>query len=106
MTRVTKHATKRIRTRLGLPKHVSEKNADKAFRNGIRHKETTGSLHRYMDFLFFQNQNANNIRIYHNFVYIFAGKTLITVFDLPNKYKKAAARLQDTARRGEIMHEI
>ena len=94
MTHVTKHAMKRTKERLGLPKRVSEKNAEKALLYGIRHKETSGSLHRYIEVLYWKNQAANNIRIYCNSVYIFNDDTLITVFPLPQKYRKTVDRLR------------
>ena len=48
MTRVTNHAARRTKERLGLPKKLSHKNAENALRYGIRHSDTSGSLHRYI----------------------------------------------------------
>lgn len=44
MAHVTSHAAKRTKERLGLPKRVSAKNAEKALQFGIRHSETSGGL--------------------------------------------------------------
>lgn len=94
MAHVTKHAVRRTKERLGLPKRTSEKNAEKALKEGIRHKDTSGSLHRYIEALYWRNQTANNIRIYCNNVYIFHDQTLITIFPLPQKYRKIAEKLR------------
>jgi len=94
MAYVTRHAEKRTRKRIGLPKRVTGKNADKALRDGVRHRDVNGSLRRYVDALYFRNTAGNNIRIYNDFVYIFHNQTLITVFPLPQRYRKAAKKLQ------------
>ena len=94
MAHVTDHAARRTKERLGISKRISEKNADKALQMGIRHSETSGSLHRYITALYWKNQTANNVRIYCENVYIFHNDTLITVFPLPQKYRKTASRLQ------------
>lgn len=97
MTRVTNHAARRTKERLGLPKKLSHKNAANALRYGIRHSDTSGSLNRYISALYWKHETANNVRIYCNNVYIFHGETLITIFPLPQKYRKTAARI--TSRR-------
>ena len=80
MTRVTNHAARRTKERLGLPKKLSHKNAANALRYGIRHSDTSGSLNRYISALYWKHETANNVRIYCNNVYIFHGETLITIF--------------------------
>ena len=96
MTRVTNHAARRTKERLGLPKKLSHKNAENALRYGIRHSDTSGSLNRYISALYWKHETANN-------VYIFHGETLITIFPLPQKYRKTAARInRKTTERGEF----
>lgn len=94
MARVTNHAARRTKERLGISKRLSEKNADKALQMGIRHSDTSGSLHRYITALYWKNQTANNVRIYCDTVYIFHNETLITVFPLPQKYRKTAEQIR------------
>lgn len=84
---VTRHADRRIRQRVGLPRKAVEKNAQAALEHGIRHADTSGSLHRYIAALYWQNESANNTRIYNEQVYIFHDETLITVYPLPAKYR-------------------
>lgn len=38
--------------------------------------------------LFFKNYNANNIRLFGDYAYIFAGETLVTVIPVPANLKK------------------
>lgn len=94
MARVTKHAAKRMKERLGISKRTIEKNAEKALRLGIKHADTSGSLHRYITSLYWKEQTANNARIYCGNVYIFHNETLITVFPLPQRYRKTVERIR------------
>ena len=87
MAQITKHAKQRAKERLGLSKKSALKNTKNALRWGIKHKETCGSLHRYIEALYWKYQTANNIRIYHDAVYIFHDGTLITVYTLPERYR-------------------
>ena len=91
---VTRHADKRIRKRVGLPKSAVQANARKALRYGITHAETTGGLRRYLDYLWHQHETANNMRIYCGNVYIFCDETLVTVWPLPEKFRKRASDLK------------
>lgn len=100
MAHVTNHAAQRTKERLGISKRIAEKNADKALQMGIKHSDTSGSLHRYIASLYWKQQTANNIRIYCDNVYIFHNDTLITVFPLPQKYRKTASKI-----RKEKQHE-
>jgi hypothetical protein len=93
--RVTRHAAKRTRSRLGLPKRSVTKNAESALHYGLTHKETAGSLNRYITGLYLKHKTANNIRIYCDTVYIFQNERLITLFPLPQKYKKTAKALTE-----------
>lgn len=91
---VTKHATKRVRQRNGLSKKSVVSDAQRALEKGIQHKDTSGSLNRYITQLYFKDNTADNIRIYNNSVYIFKGKKLITVFPLPQKYRNTVKNIK------------
>lgn len=93
MTYVTDHAAKRTKERVGLPKRVVWKNAERALSDGIKHGQTRGALRRYLDGLYFKRETANNIRVYCDYVYIFHNEMLITVFPLPKEYKRTADKL-------------
>lgn len=99
---VTRHATKRIRQRLGINKSATERMAEKALESGITHAEAKGKLSRYLDGIFLLNYKPTNLRIYNHSVYLFNGTTLITVLPLPNRFWKYADKLQ---RRKREQHE-
>lgn len=86
MSDVTKHAQKRIRERCGLPKKAVQRMADKALVEGVRHKDTVGALHKWVDGLFLQARNGNNIRLYGNHAFIFHDEILITVINIPPRF--------------------
>ena len=90
MACVTNHAIKRTKERLGLSKKLAAKNAERALTEGIQQKETSGSLNRFMEALYWKNRTANNVRIYCDYVYVFHDSVLITVYPLPQKYRKTA----------------
>lgn len=96
--RITRHASQRIRERVGLPKQAINKNADRALENGLTHKDVSGSVSRYADKLYLQYRTANNIRFYGNQVYLFRNNILITVIPLPQKYRKV---IESIKRKGE-----
>ena len=75
MVYVTDHAAKRSKERLGLPKRVTTKNAERALHYGIKHSETKGALRRYLNAVYLKRETANNIRIYSNNVYIWRRRT-------------------------------
>lgn len=84
---ITNHAKARIKERTSMSKRMVEKNVELAKRNGVSREETSGSLRRYIDSIFYKKKTANNIRIYCGFVYVFSGEVLITAFELPQRYR-------------------
>lgn len=90
---ITRHATLRVRERLGIPKCAVERIVLKALSDGISYSETTGRLRSYLEWLYAQKQDANNIRIKDHYVYLFCEELLITVLHLPPEYRKAADKI-------------
>jgi len=88
MVYITKHAEKRLKERIGLNKKVLQRAAETAYEKGIRHNETIGNLNKWVTAKFFQNTNANNIRLYNDKAWIFAGDRLITVIQIPSSLKR------------------
>jgi len=80
---ITAHAHERGRERLGLHRSALERTAEIALREGFTQADATGQLKRYLDRLYFSQRSANNLRIHGENVYIFAGKTLVTVHPVP-----------------------
>ena len=87
---VTRHADKRTRQRVGVNRSAVQKLAKKALAEGYTRYDFSGSLRRYLDALYHYNPNANNIRVWSEKVWIFDDHTLITVLDLPQRYKNRA----------------
>ena len=88
MVYITKHAEKRLKERIGLNKKALQRAADTAFEKGIRHNETIGNLNKWVTAKFFQNTNANNIRLYNDKAWIFTDDRLITIIQVPASLKK------------------
>lgn len=97
---MTNHSVKRTKERIGLSKKIADKNAQRALEYGVTHSEAKGVLCRYLDKLYLSNGNANNVRVYHRYVYLFRGNTLLTIIPLPNKFYALADKLQK--QKGEI----
>ena len=79
MAKVTKHAKRRMHDRIGITKGIAQKHAGKILREGIKHEDTIGDLHKWMDSEFLKYHTANNMRYYAGRLYIFNGELLITV---------------------------
>ena len=88
--KVTRHADKRMRKRVGINRSAVEKIARRALADGYTRHDFSGSLRRYLDYLYHYNEEANNIRVYAEKVWIFSDNILITVLDLPQRYKNRA----------------
>lgn len=95
---VTRHAEKRLKERMGLSKKSCKRATETAYYKGLRHKETVGNLNKWVTSLYFTNRVANNIRIYGDKAWIFAGRTLLTVLQVPNSLKKSVDEAFDNKR--------
>ena len=92
---ISKHSKKRCKERLGLSKNNTDKVAEKALKNGIHYYDASGSLKRYIGYLYeSHNRIANNIVIYNRNVYIFQNNRLITLIHLPNQYLEISDKIQ------------
>ena len=85
---LTEHAKERYKKRTSLPKRRFEKDAEQALKNGVRFDEVSGGLRRYIDSQHFGSKMQAIIRIYCGRVYVFKDDVLITIFDLPEKYRR------------------
>jgi hypothetical protein len=81
--KLTRHSLKRLKERVGLPKKACQKHAEKAFADGLTHSDMKGQAKRYIDKLYLEHRNANNIRAYGEFIFLFKNNTLITVLNKP-----------------------
>lgn len=92
---LTKHSVDQAKSRLGINRKALQRLADKAYDTGLTHSQVNGSLSRYMDRLWFHGCKTNNMRVYGEYIYLFAGETLITILKIPNKYKSYIKELKD-----------
>lgn len=83
MINVTEHAEKRAKERCGWSRSAIHRMAEKAFESGVTHSETRGKLHRYLSKIYMKEKNTNNLRVYGSNIFLFAGHTLITVYNIP-----------------------
>lgn len=92
---VSKHATKRCRKRLGVPKKAVPRLAEKALDIGQHRADFVGSFRRYLDKVYMKKgQHANNMRVYNSHLFLFAGYILITAWRVPSKYQKTIMRVR------------
>lgn len=87
---VTDHADTRLKERLGLPRSARQKAAERAFEQGKTHGDARGRLKRYLDRCWLQHKNCNNVRIHAEHLWFFAGRHLVTVYEVPKKLRGGA----------------
>lgn len=86
--KISNHAKQRMKERCGFNRKAQERMAEKAFNEGITHKQTKGRLNKWVTGLFFKNTKANNIRLYGDNAFIFSEETLVTVIHIPADLRK------------------
>ena len=82
-----------MKERCGFGKRAKERMARVAFESGITHAQTKGRLNKWVTSLYFRNPAADNIRLYGENAYIFAGEVLVTVIGIPANLKKDMAKM-------------
>lgn len=83
---MTDHGEFRTRKRAGLPKKAANKLAEQALVSGTDRRDISGRLRRYLDALLHRG-DADNIRVFRDYVFIFRGRVLITMWMLHPKYR-------------------
>jgi len=80
---VSDHADTRMKERLGLPKSARHAAAVRAYTKGKLHADARGALRRYLDGKWRAHGNCNNVRLYGDNIWFFAGTCLVTVYAIP-----------------------
>ncbi len=89
--RLTEHGRKRGKERAGLAPGALKRTACKALADGLKPRDTTGSLRRYLDKISIEHLGSHP-RVHADHIFIFgADSSLITVLQLPREYRKSAA---------------
>lgn len=91
---ITEHAYLRASERLSLSRDSLNKLSERALNSGLSASNFKhGKFKRYLDHLYFKYRKANNIKIYGDVIYLFRNKVLITLYQLPNEFKKAVVKV-------------
>lgn len=88
---LTNHGRKRLKERLGFPKSACDKMAQLAYDNGFKRDDARGKARRYLSKLLIQGE-ANDLRVYGEFIYVFYDNRLITVLNLPKEMRKGFSK--------------
>lgn len=102
---ITDHARARYKERMGMSKTQMKRDAELALKNGVRWDEVSGGLRRYIDGQHFGSKMLADIRVYCGRVYAFKNETLITVFELPPKYRRKGTEEKIRSKRGRRASE-
>lgn len=91
MLHITGWAYRKGRKCFGLSRTALERMAYRAFEDGLAVGQTKGALREYLAGLFFYGHEVGDeLRVYGELVYIFAGPALVTVQHLPRTLRTAA----------------
>lgn len=88
---VTSHGHQRMRERLKIPPRAVDRMANNARIRGRNRTDFKGPLRKYLDFLWKKGQHmqaAEDILVYGNNVYLFAGNVLVTTWNVPKSLRK------------------
>lgn len=96
---ITNHAYDRFKERLGLNKKAANRMAEKAYKLGIRHNETSGQLFKYISKICYKSMvKGSEIVLYGDVVYCFKYDDyeikLCTVYKIPNNLLNRTHGLQ------------
>lgn len=91
-----------MKERCGLNKSSFDRIAEKAYREGISHKETKGNLNKWVTSLYFYDETANNIKLYGDKAYLFKGDKLITVLSIPHDLQPAVNKIKKNKKEKSI----
>lgn len=79
---ISHHAELRIMQRCGYPKSTAQRIAEQAYQNGIRYQDMDFSMQKWIDRKGYRDE-ATDLCVYGNFVYLFREHCLVTVLMLP-----------------------
>ena len=87
---LTHHACKRARERFSWNPSTLERMSGRAFELGLKRKNTGGRLKKYLDGLWDNHKEANNLRLYGETLFVFSNHLLITIWHLPPELRPLA----------------
>lgn len=101
--RISKHAERRIRSRVGIPKRSVRKEVERAFYSGVTYSQSKGQLRKYFTKIWRKTRDKPLIRVYNHFAWVFVkvkggAYVLKTTYNIPSTLYKLedAIRNQQT----------
>lgn len=85
--KISEHAYQRARERLGWNRDALKRMFPRILEKGKRHSDTKGNLYKYLSGEF-STHRASDVRIYGENLFFFRGKSLATIYQIPNSLKK------------------
>jgi hypothetical protein len=92
--RITNHAYKRAKQRIGWNATAIERMSKKAFESGLKRTHAKGRLKKYFDDVYMEHGKANNVRVYGETVSIFSNRCLITIWQLTVELRSLAKAIR------------
>lgn len=90
---ISQHAFRRAKERFSLNEKSLQRISERAFTKGVKRKDVKfGKFGRFLDHLFLSRFTANNIRVYGEIIFFFRDSHLMTLYQLPNEYKKSVVK--------------
>mgnify|MGYP000221093441 CR=1 FL=1 len=89
---ITDHAYKRAKERLKWKKAALDRMAEKAYQDGLTHKDVKGRIKAYLNDVYQKNKRINNIRVHGENIFLFTGSKLLTIYRLPNDLSSSAQK--------------
>lgn len=83
---LTTHSKQRMKERCGFKKKSKQRMAERVFLDGITPEETNGNLKKWLEAVTRKNTDIDNLRLYGDKIYLFADRTLVTVFWIPKQF--------------------
>lgn len=92
---VSKHAERRIRSRVGIPKRSVSKEVERAFYNGVTYSQSRGQLRKYFTKIWRKTKEKPLVRVYNHFAWVFVrvkgrggAYVLKTTYNIPSTLYK------------------
>lgn len=82
--KITKHAFKRAKERLGLGRKAFNRMCSRTMEIGKQHIDIKGNLHKWVTSIVMQKTYKPKVYLYSDFMLICLGDKVITVLKIPN----------------------
>ena len=80
---MTRCAASKFRTKQGMNDKRAQRQANRILRYGVTHREATGEIKGFMDYMYF-HCHSNNTRLYGDTAYLFDRNVIISQYRIPD----------------------